>query len=96
MSGWSADQTIYLSWTVNQDLPITTTWQVDYSGPTGDQPPAIGGLIYSSRSYTLTGLTNYAWYSVTLQAMLDETPVLTDTIGLMPTDHSLHLPWVMR
>lgn len=96
LSGWSADQTIYLIWTVNQDLPITTTWQVDYSGPPGDQPPPIGGLPHNSRSYTLTGLTNYAWYSVTLQAIQTGIPVLTDTISLMPTDHSLHLPWIMR
>jgi hypothetical protein len=96
LSGSTGNQSIHLSWSVNQDLPITTTWQIDYSGPPGDQPPPISDIPSTSRTYTMTGLTNYAWYSVTLQAMLVETPILSDTITLMPTDHALLLPWLSR
>jgi hypothetical protein len=34
------------------------------------------------------------WYTVTLNAMLNSTPFLTDTIELMPTDRFVYLPIV--
>ena len=76
-------------------LPITSTWQIDYQGPTGDQTPPITGIVSATRTYTLTGLTNYSWYTVTLNAMLGGTPILTDTVQVMPTDIILFLP-IMR
>ena len=48
------------------------------------------------RVYSLTSLTNYAWYTVTLNALLDNAPILTDTIKLMPTDRLVYLPFVIK
>lgn len=48
------------------------------------------------RAYTLPGLTNYVWYTVTLDAMLDGAPFLTDTVQVMPTDRFVYLPVVQK
>ena len=48
------------------------------------------------RAHTLTDLTNYVWYTVTLNAMMGASPVLTDTVHVMPTDTFLYLPLVLR
>jgi hypothetical protein len=92
LHGAAGDGTIHLSWSVNISLPITATWQIDYEGPPGNPPPPIGGLEGVLREYDLSGLTNYTWYTVTLQAMAASSPPLTDTIQLMPTDHLAYLP----
>ncbi len=91
-----ANQSIYLSWEVGTTLPVTTTWQIAYAGPPGDQLSPINGLPASARAYTLTGLTNYTNYTITLSAMVASAPILTDTLTLMPTDILLRLPAVMR
>ena len=96
LTGAPADQSIHLTWTVTGDLPVTSTWRIAYDGPTGDQPSPITGIISPTRAYTLTGLTNYTLYTVTLNAMLDSTPFLTDTVTVMPTDISVYLPLVLR
>jgi len=56
----------------------------------------ITGIISSTRAYSVTGLTNYAWYTVTLNALLDSSPFLTDTVRVMPTDRLVYLPLVTR
>ena len=95
--GTPADQAIHLNWSVNGiTMPVTSTWQLGYDGPTGDQPSPISGIISPTRAYTLTGLSNYVWYTVTLNAMLDSTPFLTDTVRVMPTNIFVHLPLVLR
>jgi hypothetical protein len=91
LNGVPGDQTIYLHWTINSLLPLTTTWQISYDGPTGSQPSPITGLIEPTRALTLTGLTNYEWYTITLST----SPMsLTDTLLLMPTDIGIYLPMV--
>ena len=75
---------------------MTSTWQIDYDGPTGDPPSPITGIISPTRAYTLTALTNYVWYTVTLNAMLDSMPFLTDTVAAMPTDLFVYLPLVLK
>jgi hypothetical protein len=87
-----ASQTIQLTWSVNVTLPITSTWQIRYAGPPGSEPSPISGILGDCRAYTLSGLTNYVWYTVTLNAMLDSTPVLTGTVTAMPTDITVYLP----
>jgi hypothetical protein len=94
--GTAADQTIYLTWSVNATLPVTSTWRIDYAGPAGNQPSPITNIVGPARAYTLTGLTNYAWYTVTLQAMLDGTPLLSDTTRAMPTDRVVYLPMLLK
>jgi hypothetical protein len=84
---------IYLSWAVNVSLPTTTTWTIDYQGVPGDQPPPITGLPESTRSYTLSGLANYTWYTVTLSS---DPPMLSDMVTVMPTDRLLFMPLVIR
>ncbi|MBN1890703.1 MAG: right-handed parallel beta-helix repeat-containing protein [Thermoflexales bacterium] len=96
LRGMPGDSVIYLNWEVNTALPPTSTWQIAYEGPSGTQPSPISAIPGASRAYTLTGLTNGAWYTVTLNAMLDSTPFLTDTVAVMPTDIRVYLPLVMR
>ncbi len=96
LHGTPADQTIYLSWQVNVTLPVTGTWQIDYDGPVGDQVPPIIGILSPTRAFTLTGLTNHTWYNITLSAMLDGTPLLSDTVWVMPTDQQVYLPLVRK
>lgn len=91
LHGAQGDQAIYLSWTVNVNLPVTTTWTITYNGPAGVPPSPISGLAKPTRAYTLTGLTNYQWYTVTL---ITDPPMLTDTVTVMPTDCLIHLPLV--
>lgn len=96
LSGSPNDQTIHLSWTVNSSLPVTSTWQIDYTGPAGSQSPPINNIPDSTRHFALTGLTNYTWYTITLNAMVNGAPILTDTITVMPTDHLIYFPVVEK
>ena len=93
LHGVPGDQAIYLSWTVNVTLPVTTTWTIAYDGPAGVPPSPIIGLAEPTRAYTLTSLINYAWYTVTLTT---DPPLLTDTVTVMPTDHLVYLPLVAK
>ncbi|HRF48390.1 MAG TPA: right-handed parallel beta-helix repeat-containing protein [Anaerolineales bacterium] len=90
------DHAIYLTWSVNTALPGTATWRIAYTGPTGAQASPISGLAEPTRAFSLTGLTNHAPYGVTVNAMVDSTPVLTDTVTLMPSDRLLALPVITR
>jgi hypothetical protein len=96
LSGAPASETIYLHWQVQPTLPVSTTWRIEYTGPAGQPPSPISGLPEPERSYTLTELTNYNWYEVTLQAMLDGAPILSDTLQIMPTDQLIYLPITTR
>jgi len=96
LRGIAGARTIYLNWAVNTTLPTDSTWRISYIGTPGDQPSPIKDILNPTRAYTLTGLTNYEWYTVTLNAMLDSTPILTDTISAMPTDHLIYLPIAQR
>ena len=93
LHGVPDDQTIYLSWTVNVTLPVTTTWTIAYDGPAGVPPSPIIGLAEPTRAYTLTSLINYTLYTVTLTT---DPPLLTDTVTVMPTDHKVYLPLVAK
>ncbi|NKQ36360.1 MAG: hypothetical protein HF973_12175 [Chloroflexi bacterium] len=96
LTGAPADQTIYLSWQLNATLPTTATWQISYTGPAGNPPSPITGLAFTTRNQTLTSLTNYTFYTITLNAVVDGTAVLTDTITVMPTDIFVYLPLATR
>jgi hypothetical protein len=41
-------------------------------------------------------LTNYTLYTITLNAVVDGTAVLTDTTTVMPTDLFVFLPVVLK
>jgi hypothetical protein len=95
LRGSPADQSIHLTWDVNATLPVTSTWQIDYQSQTGTAYIPITGIISPTRAYALTGLTNYTWYTVTLNGMVDETSWLSDTVRVMPTDRFVYLPVVL-
>ncbi len=90
-----ANEAAYLSWEVRGSLPVTATWQITYDG-SGVPPSPITGLPNETRAYTLTGLTNYTLYTITLNAMVDGTAVLTDTATVTPTDLFVFLPVVLK
>jgi hypothetical protein len=89
-------ETIYLDWDVEATLPTTSTWRIAYDPPTGTLSSPVTGIPEPTRAYTLTGVTNYEWYTVTLNAMLNSTPMYTDTATVMPTDLFVHLPLVLK
>ena len=93
--GAPADQAIHLTWEVDTTLPATTTWRINYYAIPANVLTATNPLS-TTRAYTLTGLTNYAWYTVTLNALVDTTVLLSDTVQVMPTDISVYLPFVLR
>ncbi|MBN1138324.1 MAG: hypothetical protein JXM73_17175 [Anaerolineae bacterium] len=97
LQGRAASRTISLSWMVNVALPAGTTWRITYDGPAGDEPSPVTGIISPTRAYMLTGLTDGTWYTVTLDAMLDSAPFLSDTVRLRPDDYRrVYLPLVLR
>jgi hypothetical protein len=83
-----------LHWTVSAALPPTSTWRITYYSQT--VPITLNNIVSTTRAYSLTGLANYAWYTITLNALLDDSPYLTDTIKLMPTDRLVYLPMVLK
>jgi hypothetical protein len=93
LNGAPGDKTISLNWQVNATLPGGTTWTITYTGPAGSQPSPITGISADARTYMLTGLTNYAWYDITLSTV---PPLLTSTVRVMPTDRLIYLPIIKR
>jgi hypothetical protein len=77
-------------------LPITNTWRLAYYSQTVGSSIVISGIPNPTRAYLLTSLTNYIWYTITLNALLDASPFLTDTIKLMPTDRLVYLPVILK
>ncbi|MEJ5309854.1 MAG: NosD domain-containing protein [Anaerolineae bacterium] len=96
LHGTPGNRAIHLNWTVEGVLPTTSTWRLGYYSQTVSSPVTITGIISPTRAYTLTGLTNYQWYTVTLNAMVNSTPILTDTVRVMPTDRFVYLPVVLK
>jgi hypothetical protein len=96
LSGTPRDQAVRLTWSINVTLPATSTWQIDYGSQTGTAYIPITSIISPTRAYTLTDLANYVWYTVTLNAVLDSTSFLTDTVRVMPTDRFVYLPLVLK
>jgi hypothetical protein len=96
LHGTPANQAIHLTWTVGGDLPPTSTWQIGYYSQTVTSPLTHTVPLSATRAYTLTGLTNYTWYTVTLNGMLASAPFLTDTVTVMPTDIFVYLPVVWK
>ncbi len=88
------DSALHLSWELTGTLPMSATWQISYTGPAGDQPSPITNIEQDERGLTLTGLTNGASYQLTLNAMLNGTAYLTDTVTATPTANPTLLPVV--
>ena len=95
LQGVPADRAINLDWKVNISLPVTTTWMIEYYTSTANILTAAIPLS-SARSQTLIELSNYEWYTVTLNAMLNSTGFLSDTVKVMPTDININLPIILN
>ena len=96
LTGIPGDRTIYLSWAVNAALPAGSTWEIRYTGPAGVPPSPITGLPVAARSLTLSGLTNYVPYTITLQAVYGGSPIYSVTVTVMPSDTIIFLPVANR
>lgn len=96
LSGTPANETINLRWEFNSVLPPGATWRISYNGTTGDEVSPIEGIASATRSYSLTGMTNYETYEITIDAMDGTTVLFTDTIEVMPTDIFVYLPTIQR
>ncbi len=94
LSGSPANRAIHLNWIIDSPLPPTSTWRIAYYSQT--MPITINDIFSSTRVYDLNDLTNYVWYTITLNTMLDATPLYTDTIKLMPTDRLVYLPLILK
>lgn len=93
LHGFPLNQGVKLSWNVNGTFPIPTTWRIDYTGPSGDQPSPITNIPSSTRQFSLTGLTNYTFYLITLTT---DPLWLSDSVTVMPTDHFFFLPVISK
>lgn len=93
--GTPGDGEIILNWEVNTAVPPGTIWQISYTGPGGPGSPISENNI-NARSYTIPSLTNYTTYDITLNAINGATPILTDTVSVMPTDIFAYLPVVLK
>jgi MFS superfamily sulfate permease-like transporter len=69
-------------------MPLTSTWTINYTGLPGDQPSPITDIPADNCRFTLTGLTNYSWHTISLAT---DPAWLSDTITTMPTDHFNYL-----
>jgi hypothetical protein len=97
VGGAPGDRTLRVTWQANVSLPLTSTWRITYQGPPGDLASPISNLPHATTSYLLTGLTNYALYTMTVAAMNDTTPlIIAAPIVLMPSDRLYYLPVVLR
>lgn len=97
LTGLPGDQMVHLSWRPTHPLsPTTTTWWIDYYTTTLTAPFTATDPLSTTRTHTLTGLSNYQLYTVTLHAMTGSSSYLSDTVRVMPTDLFVHLPLVLR
>jgi hypothetical protein len=92
LHGAPGDGRIDLSWTVNITPPVTATWRITYYSDTLPSPVTHTGISSPTRAYILFGLSNYEWYTITLDAMVDSTSWVSDTVRVMVTDRLVYLP----
>jgi len=95
LTGAPADKEIHLNWSLQARLIPTATWRIDYY----TQMTSVFSetdIVSPTRAYTLTGLTNGEWYTVTLGAEIEYAGWLTETVRVMPTDEFLFLPLVLK
>lgn len=96
LTGSPGNTAIHLNWNVNTSLPDGITWRITYTGTVGSPPSPVTGLASSIRNYSLANLTNYEWYTITLEGLDGSDVVLSDTIMVMPTDKFVYLPTIMK
>lgn len=88
------DRQIVLTWEVAGTPPVLDAWRITYDTATTAYLPVT--VISPTRAHVLTGLTNYVWYTITLDAIFSDTVQFSDTVRAMPTDIMVYLPLVLR
>jgi hypothetical protein len=90
------DRQLHLHWSTSFTPSVTNTRRIDYESQTGTVYAPTIDLPNTVHHYTLSDLTNYVWYTVTLSAMLGDTAYLSDTTRVMPTDQLVFVPVVSQ
>lgn len=102
LSAWPGDGQIHLAWQATASDSALASFAISYTvGPGGgpaDQPSPITGLPTTTWAYTLTGVTNYAWYTVAVEGWdADGSPLLrSNPVAVIPTDLYVYLPLILR
>jgi hypothetical protein len=96
LQGAAGKHLIRLTWDINTSLPGGSLWQIHYVSQSGVDDSLISAIAAPTRAYTLTNLTNNIWYTVTLNAMQGTTPVLTDTVHVMPVGNFIYFPGIAK
>jgi hypothetical protein len=93
---WPGDERIFLAWRVAGSDALLNSFAISYTNGS-DGGRSVTGLATSTLAYTLTGLTNYTWYTVVVEGWDadDEALMRSNPAVVMPTDHFLYLPVVM-
>lgn len=96
------DQSLYLTWEVDSNLLSGVDhYDIVVSQGGGANPPNEGPSPIdagTSTSFALTGLTNYADYTITIEARTGSNSLLatSNTVIAFPTDNLTYLPLVLR
>jgi len=95
LHGRPADRAIYLDWTVDITLPVSSAWYIDYYTDTARVYTATETLSATRSTVLQEHVNNYKWYTVTLSTV-GVTPPLSDTVRVMPTNRFVYLPLVLK
>jgi hypothetical protein len=93
--GIPGDEMIHLNWHVNAALPSTTTWHIDYYTQTSSVYTATNPISATRSIVLVEHVHNYQWYTITLSTV-GTTPILSDTVRVMPTDRLGYLPLIVK
>jgi hypothetical protein len=97
LSGTPANRAIHLTWDVSPTPPPTATWRIEYYSQTvASTVVATDSLPYTTRAYTLRGLTNHTLYTVTLSAMSGTAVLMSDWVTVTPTGCFVYLPLILK
>jgi hypothetical protein len=95
LAGSSGATSIWLTWGDPQE-PGAASLAITYT--TGTTSLAVGGIPTTTRAYTLTGLSSYTLYTVTLTARNAGNAILAETnpIVLLTTNLHTYLPIILK
>jgi hypothetical protein len=103
LSAWPGDERIHLAWQVAGHEPALHSFAISYTlrpqkGSTLYPPGLFTGLPTTSLAYTLTGLVNYARYTVVVEGWDTGDNVLlrSNPVVVMPTDLYVYLPLTLH
>ncbi len=103
LSAHPGDRQIYLTWHFPPNNPLLASFAISctrrYAGSiTIALPPLlITDVLSTTRAYTMTGLSNYVWHRLTIEARDMAGVVLerSNAVNIMPTNIYVYLPIIM-